>query len=626
MSKHSYVKAFPLKRTVFVWVTILSITFCSIMAWAQATSDHSSRIANKEAALTAAPTVSSEAISKHIKYLASDELQGRRSGTVGCEKAAEYIVSQFKEYGLKPANGTSFFQEFEFIAGVKNGSSTSLKAKNDGQNVEFQLKEDFLPYNFSSSSSVSGEVVLAGYGISAPNINYDDYAKIDVKDKIVLLLPFSPEGNNSQGKFAEYLSARRKALAAREHGAKAVIFISEAESLKDARSRDDGNYSDSGIVALRISKTAANNLLKSLGKTVEVLQKEGSEKGAGQTFTLDKLTLSVTTDVIREMKKTYNVVGWIEGTDEKLKKEAVVLGAHYDHLGLGGPESLAGDAGGIHHGADDNASGVAGLLELARVLGANKQALRRSVLFTAFSGEELGLLGSSHYVNKQPLFPLNQTVAMLNMDMIGRMKNDSLVVGGIGTSPQWKSMLEDLNKTRGFILKFQDDGYGPSDHASFYGKDVPVLFFFTGVHDDYHKPSDTADRINVLSEQAVVTLVGDIATKLLTQDSRIEFTRAKAEGERRSMNSSFRVYVGSVPEYAEQVEGVKLSGVRPGSPAEKAGLKGGDIIVSLAGRTIKSVQDYTYVLQELQPNKEVEVVVLRDGQKVSLQLTPTARQ
>lgn len=612
------------KRTVFVLTTALALTFSfATSSFAQVTNE---KISNKEVSRSVAPVVSTESLNKHVKYLASSDLQGRRSGTEGCEKAAEYIIAQFKQYGVKPANGEAFLQGFEFIAGVKQGQNTSLKAKNNSQDIEFQLSQDFQPYNFSSSGSISGQIVLAGYGISAPSLNYDDYSKIDVKDKIVMLLPFSPEGNNLHGKFGEYLAARRKALIAREKGAKAVIFISEAETLKDLRTRDDGNYTDAGIIALRVSKRAANELLKSSGKNIDALQKSGSETGVGETMTLDKVNLAINADVVREMRKTYNVLGLIEGSDEKLKKEVVVLGAHYDHLGMGGAESLSIGVEGIHHGADDNASGTAGLLELARVLSENRQALRRSVVFAAFSGEELGLLGSAHYVNKEPSFPLSQTVAMLNMDMIGRMKNDNLVVGGIGTSPEWKSMVEDLNKTRGFVLKLQEDGYGPSDHASFYGKDIPVLFFFTGVHDDYHKPSDTADRINVVSQQAVVSLVQDITTKLVTQENRIAFTRAKVEGERRQMNSSFRVYVGSVPDYAEQVEGIKLSGVRPGSPAEKAGIKSGDVIVGLAGKTIKSVYDYTYVLQELQPDKTVEVIVMREGQKITLQLTPTARQ
>jgi C-terminal processing protease CtpA/Prc len=215
---------------------------------------------------------------------------------------------------------------------------------------------------------------------------------------------------------------------------------------------------------------------------------------------------------------------------------------------------------------------------------------------------------------------------MLNMDMIGRMKNDTMVVGGVGTSPQWKPLLEELNQTRGFVLKMQDDGFGPSDHSSFYSKELPVLFFFTGVHDDYHKPSDTADRINVISQQALVTLVQDIVLRLANQPTRIEFTKASGGGERRAMNSSFRVYVGSVPEYDEQIKGVKLSGVRPGSPAEKAGLKANDVVIELAGKSIRSVYDYTYVLQDMKPDVTVDVIVLREGQRIELKLTPIARQ
>jgi membrane-associated protease RseP (regulator of RpoE activity) len=279
----------------------------------------------------------------------------------------------------------------------------------------------------------------------------------------------------------------------------------------------------------------------------------------------------------------------------------------------------------VHYGADDNASGVAGLLELARVFGANQQNLRRSLVFVAFSGEELGLLGSAHYVRNSPM-PLASTVAMLNMDMIGRLRNDNLTVGGIGTSPQWKTLVEDLNRPRGFSLKLQDDGFGPSDHSSFYSKDIPVLFFFTGTHDEYHKPSDTPDTINVISQRAVVSYVHDIMAAINKQEQRIEFSKAKVEGDRRMMNSTFRVSLGSIPEYAEGVDGVRLSGVRPGSAAEKAGIKAGDIVVELAGKKVKSVQDYTFVLQELEPNKTVPVVVLREGKRLDLQITPAPRQ
>lgn len=612
------------KRSSTAFIVLLFSTLLIVMgAWAQVAGDST----HHDLLTTTRTTtlIESSAISKHIKYLASDELQGRRSGTPGCQLAADYITKQFQSYGLQPSNKGKYLQPFEFIAGVKYSAQNHLLAKIGGQASEFKLSTDYLPFNFSSSGSVTSGVVLAGFGISAPALGYDDYAQIDVKDKVVMVLPFGPEGNNSQGKYGEYLGFRRKALAAREHGAKAILFISEADTLTDIKGREEGNYADSGIIALRISKQVANQFLKSAAKNFDDLQKEAASANLASRLTLDKVTIDLNSEVSREMQTTDNVIGWLEGSDEKLKNEYIVIGAHYDHLGMGGPESLANGVQAIHHGADDNASGVAGLLELARALAANKSQLRRSVIFAAFSGEELGLLGSSHYV-KQPLFPLNQTMAMLNMDMIGRMRNDTLVVGGIGTSPQWKPLVEDLNQMRGFVLKFQDDGYGPSDHSSFYGKDIPVLFFFTGVHDDYHKPSDTAEHINVISEQAIVSLMQDIATKISNQDSKIEFTRAKAEGERRNMNSSFRVYMGSVPEYSEQVQGVKLSGTRPGSPAEKAGLKAGDIIIKLAGRDVRSVYDYTYVLQDLKPNETVEVIVTRDGKPVTLQITPTPRQ
>ncbi|MEW6733611.1 MAG: M28 family peptidase [Acidobacteriota bacterium] len=601
-----------LNRTSAVIVSLVAISSLAvIVAFAQVRVNSSAAIASEE-------------LSKHIKYLASDQLQGRRSGTPGCQQAGEYIATQFKQYNLKPIKVDNYLQPFEFIAGIKFGDHNSLQLESNGRVAEFRIGEDYAPLNFSSNGMVSGEVVLAGYGISAPQINYDDYAQLDVRDKVVAVLPFSPEGNNVNGRFGQYLALRRKVLTARERGARAILFISEADNLKEAPGRGDDNYADAGLVAIRISKRTANTIFQGAGKTVEALLQSGST-GTPTGFALAKTVISLRADLTREAKTTENVLGWLEGNDERLKSEFVVIGAHYDHLGLGGSDSLAVGREGIHHGADDNASGVAGLLELARVFSLNRNFLRRSIVFAAFSGEEEGLLGSNYYV-KQPPFPIERTVAMLNMDMIGRMKNDTLVISGVGTSTQWKPMIEELNRARGFTLRLQDDGFGPSDHASFYGKDVPVLHFFTGVHDDYHKPSDTYDLINVISQQAIVSLIQDIATRVISQDARLEFVRAQGGGERRAMNSGFRVYVGSVPDYAESPDGVKLSGVRPDSPAQKAGLKAGDVIVQLAGKNIRNVYDYTYVLQEMKPDQTVEVVVLRDGQRVTMKLTPTARQ
>jgi hypothetical protein len=315
----------------------------------------------------------------------------------------------------------------------------------------------------------------------------------------------------------------------------------------------------------------------------------------------------------------------------------VVIGAHYDHLGLGGPESLAAKPEGqIHHGADDNASGTTGLLEIARSLASERGKVKRSIMFIAFSGEELGLLGSGAYT-KNPVIPLSKTVAMLNMDMIGRLRDGSLHVGGAGTSPTWKSLLEKLNGSAPptvsaagngsgsrFKLGLSEDGFGPSDHQSFYVRDVPVLFFFTGTHDDYHKPSDTADKINGQGLMQIAEFVREIAISVANEPQRIAFTKVKVE--QRPTGRGFRVYLGTVPNYSDQSDGMKLDGVRPGSPAEKAGMRAGDIVVKLGKMAIKNVYDYTYALGEMRGGEEIEAVLRRDGKEMTVKITPEKRQ
>lgn len=564
-------------------------------------------------------TPDAEAIARHIRFLASDELQGRRSGTEGCVKAGDYIAGEFKRFGLKPF-GPDYHQHFDFVSGLKVENQSSFKLKAGGRKTTLKLGTDYQPLNFSSSVAYKGEIMLTGFGIKADKLNYNDFAGMNLRGKAVLILPYSPEGSSAHSKFAEYLSERRKALSAREQGASVAVFISEAEDLSGSRG-EDTNFIDAGIAAVRISRKTADLILAQLGKTVEQLMKDGEKNAKGTISTLEKVRLEIELKLSRETKKTANVIGVIEGND--LKNEYIVLGAHYDHLGLGGSSSLAPDRKGIHYGADDNASGVSGLLELARILSASRAQLRRSVVFAAFSGEEEGLLGSAHYV-KSPPVPIESTVAMLNMDMIGRMRDDKLVIGGMGTSPAWRTIVEESNRTRGLVLAYQDDGYGPSDHASFYARDLPVLFFFTGNHEDYHKPSDTHDKINVLSTQTIIALVRDIALRVANDDKRPQFTKATASDTRRASNT-FRVALGTVPDYSAQVDGMKLSGVRPDSPAEKAGMQAGDILVELAGRKITNVYDYTYVLQDLKPNQTVDAVVTRDGKRLELKVTPVPR-
>ena len=347
-----------------------------------------------------------------------------------------------------------------------------------------------------------------------------------------------------------------------------------------------------------------------------------------------------------------------------MREEAIVIGAHYDHLGRGGEGSLAPREGEIHHGADDNASGVAGVLELARILSSSNPKPRRTIVFIAFSGEEEGLIGSSYYVN-HPIVPLTNTVAMINMDMIGRLQNKKLIIGGIGTSQEWRAMVNEENMMQSlevsvnapvvgsanislnapampivvgangqpvvtmdpgkqFVLTLNEDGYGPSDHSSFYSKQIPVLFFWTGTHEDYHKPSDTADKIYYAGEARIVSFVERIVRDIDTSDKRPTYTVAKSESQGRS--TGFRVYLGTIPNYADTNDGLKLDGVRDDSPAAKAGLKAGDRVVKMAGHDVKNVYDYTYALGEMKAGQEYEVELIRDGKRITLRITPEARK
>ena len=362
------------------------------------------------------------------------------------------------------------------------------------------------------------------------------------------------------------------------------------------------------------------------------------------------------TDVVKPEVPSANVIGILEGSDPVLKNEAILIGAHYDHLGRGGSGSLAQREGGIHHGADDNASGVAGIIELARTITTQRPKPRRTLVFIAFSGEEEGLLGSDYYVN-HPVVPIADTVAMINLDMIGRLKNRNLIIGGVGTAQEWRSMIETANLWQGmtvtaagsttqgngmpvvvaangrpvvtsdssksFVLTLNEDGFGPSDHASFYKKQIPVLFFWTGTHEDYHKPSDTADKINYDGEAMVLMMVGRIVRDLDASDKRPTYAVAKSESTGRT---GFRVYLGTIPNYADTNEGLLLDGVRDDSPAAKAGLKAGDRIVKLAGRDVRNVYDYTAVLGVMNAGQEYEVEIVRGTERLTLKLTPAARR
>jgi aminopeptidase YwaD len=620
-------------------------------------------------------TADEERLRAHVTRLASPEMEGRRTGTPGAQAAARYVEAEFKRLGLAPGGDRKgsrenfYLQEFPYVSAVELGKQNGmvLTGDDDGTPLVLRVGEDWMPLGFGANAKVErARVAFVGYGITASELNHDDYREGRARGSVALAFAGTPDGDNPHGQFTRAGELRFKAAAARAAGARALLLVAREENLKDdklARLAYD-NAGDAGLPVAVISRQAAARLL-GLENAAQLAEREKDWRNFTPSARLAGTNVSLTTDVVRRNAPASNVVGVIEGSDPKLKEEVIVVGAHYDHLGRGGQGSLAQREGEVHHGADDNASGTAALLEIARLLTLNRSKVRRTVVLIAFGGEEEGLIGSKFYA-EHPARPLAQTVAMLNLDMVGRMREDSLTVGGVGTASEWREVLEAANKAydvavfpqgeaatvvaeartkdeapiivtgsdgrvavsatprRPLKLRLNEDGFGPSDHASFYARQVPVLFFFTGTHEDYHKPSDTADRVNYAGLARVTDFVRDILSDLHARDARPTFTRARVETQGRA--TGFRVYLGTVPSYGESTDGMKLDGVREGSPAEAAGLKAGDRIVKLAGRDVRNVYDYTQALSEMKAGQEYEVVIVRAGQRLTLKLTPAARR
>ncbi|MBM4176653.1 MAG: M28 family peptidase [Ignavibacteria bacterium] len=562
---------------------------------------------------------------KHLTYLASDELKGRGTGTDEINIAAEYIADNFKSFGLKPLGDSGYFQNFEVTTGVELTENNSLSLDIGEKKFAFVLNETYSPLGFSANTSVTGEIVFAGYGIEAEKLGYNDFADVDVKDKIALVLRYSPEGDKPRGDFADYSSTRYKASSVRNKGAKGVIFFTGPNTYEDdsfIKLNVEQLGGDAGLPIVSITTKVAEEIFQVAGKDLLALQKEMDSLKAAKSFYFANSNASISVGLEPVKKWTRNVIGLVESENPVYKNEYIVIGAHYDHLGMGGRGSLSSSKEPeIHNGADDNASGTSAVLELAQQFSAKRKLLKRSMVFMTFSGEEMGLLGSAHFV-KTPTIPLDKITAMYNLDMVGRLNQEnSLTVYGTGTSPAWKDLLNEKNSFYNFKLNFIDDGFGPSDHSSFYSKDIPVLFYFTGTHSDYHKPSDDFDKINHSGLEKISRFVYDMAEAVNQKEDAIAFTKTKSEPRERRPGAATRVYVGTVPDMTTQVEGFKLSGVSDGSPAEKAGLKAGDIIIKFAGKDIKNIYDYMYSMQDHKPGEEVDVVVKRGEEEITLKVT-----
>ncbi|MGD0579826.1 MAG: M20/M25/M40 family metallo-hydrolase [Bryobacteraceae bacterium] len=571
-----------------------------------------------------------------VTFLASPEMKGRMTGSPELETAAQWLVKQYQELGIPPAAGTDYIQRYEVTVNASLGADNRLAWSRGAERHPATLGGDFRPFNFSANGAFSGPLVFAGYGISAPEYGYDDYAGLDVKDKVVVVLRHEPQEFDDKSVFAGKVLTRHsqldnKAVNAKYHGAKAVIFINDLPNHTDPDELDrfsslvGPGYREIAFVQVRVS--VANEWFAAAGKDLKtwIASVDKDLKPASFAFPAD-LAVEASIDVRRESKMVPNVAAYLAGESN----EYVILGAHFDHLGMGTFASMAPDMAGkaIHPGADDNASGTAGVIELARYF-ASRPKPKRGLLFLNFSGEEMGLLGSSAYV-AHPLLPLDRAVAMINMDMIGRIRDGKVFVGGTATGTTLKALL-DAESPRFPKLKLdltEQGGYGSSDHQSFTVARVPVLFFFSGLHADYHKPGDTPDKIDAEHAAELLELVAATAKDLADTPARPQFVRTAAPSPMATASASssgYGVYFGSVPDMSEVAGGFRLADVRDGGPAAKAGMKAGDIMYEFAGTPIKNLYDFSQALRMHKPGDEVLVKWRRDGKEMEGKTVLTVR-
>jgi len=557
-----------------------------------------------------------------IRVLASPEMEGRGAGTAGITRAERLIEKRYKELHLEPAGVKGYAQPFSVVTGAQLKSDNRLVEETRDARYERKINVDFVPFSFSSSGEVKAPLVFAGYGATAEEFHYDDYAGLDVKDKIVVVLRYEPSGfaeKTGNHGLTQHSQLITKAINARNHGAKALVIVNgklgDGEEDLLTRFGSVSGPENAGIVMVQVKNAIAEGWFQTAGKTLKDVQEQinSSTKPASLAFP-DALHLALNIDIETTRATVNNVLAWLPGQTD----EYIIVGAHYDHLGRGNFDSLApSQIGQIHPGADDNASGTAGVLELARLLAPQRGQLKRSILFMNFAGEELGLLGSAEWV-KEPTRPLAKAVAMLNMDMIGRIKDDKVYIGGVGTGSTFKTVLEQAQKEAPFKIEYSAGGYSSSDHTSFVTRKIPVLFFFSGLHSDYHKPSDTWDKINNTSAARLLDMVESVAVQLANADQPPQFqVVAEEKPVTGGGGGGYGPYFGSIPDFGQVETGVKFSDVKPNSPAAKAGLKAGDILVQFGDKPIKNLYDFTDALRRSKVGDVVEVKVMRDGQPVT---------
>ena len=570
-------------------------------------------------------------IRSNVEVLASDAFEGRLTGTEGIRRAADHIIAELEAIGAVPLPGSEGYRSpFEFTGRTSDGG-TSLSIDGAAARV-WDDRTAVRALSFSESGAVSGPLVFAGYGLVVPEtdgFSYDSYATLDVTDKIVVALRYFPEDaeQDLRSTFSRYSSLRFKARAARQRGAAGLIVVTGPRSPNAgalAPMTGDTAVADSGIAAASITGRVADALFELLPeKTLEDAQREldsGNPHVAGFEIPAEA---TLDAQVVRERQTGYNVLAYLPPTSGvSHAKPYVVLGAHYDHLGWGADgNSLAGsdEAGEIHNGADDNASGVAAVLAAGKELAGTERA--RAVMLSFWSGEELGLLGSAAFTEGSPV-PLDQIAAYVNFDMVGRLRDNKLSVQALGSSSVWPGLVDEVNAAFDFELQHVSDPCLPTDTMSFNLAEVPSLALFTGSHEDYHRPTDDAETVNFPDLDRIARYGAAVTARLLAEPEPPDFARFECTGGQMAI----RLYTGTIPDYASEMDGLLLSGVTAGGPAERAGLRAGDVIVALAGQSIANVYDYTYALDLLKVGEPAAVSYMRDGERIETELVPEARE
>lgn len=557
------------------------------------------------------PKITENELYTNISILASDQFQGRKPGLPGDSLAAAFVAAKFKKSGIKLLYNKGY-QHVKLITGFKFGTENHLSSSIQ----TFALSSDYEPLFFSANKAFSGKLAIAGYGItlSTDSLKWDDYQNLQAENRWVLIFDGVPAHLQQNAEIKKYSDIRSKVLNAIDHRAGGILIVTPDFDTKGAARTVmfDKNSSPYSVPVMKISQKTADLIMDNQFKFADLENKIKTEKRP--FFTTTDLTVKGEASVLPKITMTQNIVGMVAGTDPKLAEEFIIVGAHYDHLGFGGPGSGSRmpDTVAVHYGADDNASGVAAIIELAEKFSHAKNN-RRPIIFVAFTAEEFGLIGSRAFVAEPP-FSLKKANAMFNFDMVGRLDSaKELTIGGVGTAVESNALIDSL--VHGFKLKISKEGFGPSDHASFYGENIPVMYFSSGVHDQYHTPKDTYDRINVQGVQLIAENAYILIEEVANRSKRLTYQESGPKTGA-SGRTDLKVTLGIIPDFAGTgQDGMRIDGVTPGKPAAKAGLQKGDIIIAIDGKKVGSIYDYMARMKAYTPGQIISVDIIRGAEK-----------